>query len=141
LQKFFDGMTALSFAIIILVIPLSGFVITLLYGEAYRESVPILNIHIFACPFVFLGVAQSSWTITEGLTFLAFTRTLGSAIINVLLNIILIPHYGGIGAAIATVVSYMFATSILHLTCKKTRRIFIMHVKSLFFIRYISRLL
>jgi PST family polysaccharide transporter len=134
LQKLFDGMTALAVAIIIVVIPLSGFVITLLYGEAYRESVPILNIHIFACLFVFLGVAQGSWNITEGLTTLYFTRTVSGAIINVLMNIVLIPYYAGIGAAIATVVSYAFAGCILNLMNKETRRIFKMQIKSFFFL-------
>jgi PST family polysaccharide transporter len=137
LQKLFDGMSALALAIIIAVLPLSNFVILTLYGEAYRQSIHMLNIHILACLFVFLGTAQSPWNITEGLTKLHFSRTLSGAIINVGLNILLIPPYAGIGAAVATVVSYAFSGCILNLLHPKTRVIFIMQVKSLFFVRYI----
>jgi polysaccharide transporter, PST family len=137
LQKLFDGMTALSFAIIIAVIPLSGFIITLLYGEAYRESVPILNIHIFACLFVFLGFTQGSWIITENLSHLAFIRSLSGAFVNILLNVVFIPVYAGIGAAIATVISYGFALVFFNLFYPKARVIFVMQMKSFFFFRYI----
>ncbi len=55
--------------------------------------------------FVFLGVARAQYLINEGLIRFSFFTTALGAIANVGLNFILIPQYGGVGAAIATVVS------------------------------------
>jgi PST family polysaccharide transporter len=132
LQKFFDIGALLSYAITIPVALLSGHIVALLLGEEYQRSGVILSIHIWAFVFVFMGSAQSSWNVTEGLLVLAFTRTFSGAIVNVLLNIILIPTYTGVGAAVATVVSQASAAIILNSTQRKTRRIFVMQIKSLF---------
>jgi Na+-driven multidrug efflux pump len=65
--------------------------------------------HIWAAPFVFLGVARSQWLNAENLTQLSFATTFMGAISNVLLNFVLIPPYAGVGAAIATLISYAIA--------------------------------
>ena len=62
-------------------------------------------IQIWSVIFVFLGVASSKWFIAEGLQKYSFYRTLAGAVLNVILNFILIPLYGIYGAAIATLVS------------------------------------
>jgi PST family polysaccharide transporter len=85
---------------------LSTTIITLLFGNDYAPAGSILGIHIWAAVFVFMGVATSSWFIAEGLTQLAFRRTLMGAVVNVILNWLLIPAYAGVGAAVATVISY-----------------------------------
>jgi len=56
--------------------------------------------------FVFLGVARGQYLVNEGLIKFSFFTTAVGAILNVSLNFILIPLYEGVGAAIATVVSY-----------------------------------
>ncbi|MFM7439471.1 MAG: polysaccharide biosynthesis C-terminal domain-containing protein, partial [Snowella sp.] len=45
----------------------------------------------------------------ENLTKLSFATTLMGAISNMLLNLVLIPTYAGVGAAIATLISYAIA--------------------------------
>jgi O-antigen/teichoic acid export membrane protein len=52
--------------------------------------------------------------------FSLVTHGLG-ALINVILNIILIPLYGALGAAIATVVSYSASSYLTLFISKKTR--------------------
>jgi PST family polysaccharide transporter len=47
------------------------------------------------------------------------------------LNFLLIPGYGGVGAAIATVISQAFASFLSNATHPKTRKIFNIQVKSL----------
>ena len=102
----------------------SGTIINLLFGNGYLEAGGILSIHIWASVFVFTGVATSSWFIAEGLNHLAMYRTLLGAIVNVILNIFLIPIYAGSGAAIATVISYAVAGVIFHAIHPKTSRLF-----------------
>jgi PST family polysaccharide transporter len=90
-----------------------------------------LAIHIWASLFVFMGVGTSSWFIAEGLTQFALRRTLLGAITNILLNFFLIPSYGGVGAAIATVISQAVASFLSHASHPKTRKIFKLQLKSL----------
>lgn len=124
----------LSWLSIVLAVPmsfLSGTIITVLFGKSYEASASILAIHIWASLFVFMGVGTSSWFIAEGLTQFALRRTIIGAITNVFLNIFLIPAYGGVGAAIATVISQAFASFLSNATHPKTRKIFDLQVKSL----------
>jgi PST family polysaccharide transporter len=140
LQKLFDLMTGLALAIAIPMTFLSNFVIRILYANNYVGAGPILAIHIWAALFVFLGVAQSPWDITEGLTKLAMIRTLIGAFINISLNILLLPLYAGLGAAIATVVAYAVSGCLANVIDKRSRRIFILQMKSLFLLRYFYRI-
>ena len=115
---------------------LSTRIITLLFGNGYAAAGSILGIHIWAAVFVFMGVASSSWFIAEGLTQLAFRRTLMGAVVNVILNWLLIPAYAGVGAAVATVISYGISASLSNLFAQKTRKIFMIQLKSLFWFVY-----
>ena len=108
---------------------LSTTIITLLFGNGYAAAGSILGIHIWAAVFVFMGVASSSWFIAEGLTQLAFRRTLMGAVVNVILNWLLIPAYAGVGAAVATVISQAIASFLSHATHAKTRKIFKVQIK------------
>jgi polysaccharide transporter, PST family len=110
---------------------LSENIIQVVFGNDYAEAGQVLAIHIWASLFVFMGVATSSWFIAENLTHLSLSRTGIGAIINILLNLMLIPHYGGIGAAIATVISQAFASFFSHVFHPKTRKLFLLQIKSL----------
>ena len=91
---------------------LSPFVIYWIYGEEFNQSAAILNIHIFATLFIFQRAIFSKWLIIKGLyKYSLLTHGVG-AISNVILNIYFIPTWGGIGAAWATLISYVFASFI-----------------------------
>lgn len=105
LQHLFSMMWLISILISVSIALLSGYLVTALYGEAYRSSANILSIHIFTLIPVCFGVAQSIWLINENRSSLAIYQALAGAVSSVGLNFILIPNYGIIGAAIATVVS------------------------------------
>jgi PST family polysaccharide transporter len=133
-QRIKQFLRLLSLLSIVLAVPmsfLSGTIITVLFGKSYEASASILAIHIWASLFVFMGVGTSSWFIAEGLTQFALRRTIIGAITNVFLNIFLIPAYGGVGAAIATVISQAFASFLSNATHPKTRKIFNIQVKCL----------
>lgn len=88
---------------------LSGPIVQLLYGKAYAASASVLAVHVFANIPVALGVMQSIWMINERRNTLSLIKTVIGAVTNVGLNLLLIPKYGAVGAAIATVFSYMVA--------------------------------
>ena len=106
IQKFYDLNATLAYLLSIPITFLAPFIIRTLYGDAYAGAEAIFAIHIWACLFVFLGVARSQYLVNEGLIKFSFFATAAGAIINLGLNFILIPLYEGVGAAIATVVSY-----------------------------------
>lgn len=102
LQQLYTLMVWFAVAIALPMTFLADWLITFLFGEAYQEAGQVLMIHIWASIFVFLGVAFGKYLIAENLTKTAFKRTLLGAVINVLLNLWIIPIYGVAGAALAT---------------------------------------
>ena len=136
LQKLYDILAWMAIGISIPVSIFSADIINLLYGSKYLSSAPILTIYIWAGAAVFLGVASSQYLVTENLTKISLFRTSLGMIVNVFLNIILIPKYGILGSAIATLISYSLATfSIVFFN--NTSHQFMMMLKSIFFINLI----
>jgi len=112
LQKLYDLMVWLAVAIALPTTFLAPWVIRVLYGEAFLPAAGVLSIHIWAGVFVFLGVACGRWFLCENYIKKNFYRTLFGMVINVVLNLILIPAYGIYGAAIATLLGQMAANLI-----------------------------
>lgn len=110
LQKLYDLMTWLAVGIALPITFLANDIIRLLFGIQYQDAAGVLRIYIWAGIFVFLGVVSSQYLIAENYTKISFLRTFVGMIVNVILNIILIPKYGINGAAIATLVSFFLAT-------------------------------
>lgn len=106
-------------------------IIHVLYTDDFRGAAPVLAVHIWASIFVFLGVAQTPWDMSQNLLKLGFYRTLAGAIGNVLLNLVLIPKYSAMGAAIATVISYAIASVFANVFDKRTRPILVMQLRSI----------
>jgi len=134
LTRLFRLMSGIALVIAVSMTFGADFVASLLYGDAYEGVGTVLAIHIWAALFVFLGVAQGPWNINEGLTKLALVRTVVGAVANIVLNLLLIPPYGSIGAAIATTVSYALAGVILNAFSDSTRKIFVLQLKSMLLI-------
>jgi O-antigen/teichoic acid export membrane protein len=132
LQSLFDLLSLISLLVIIPMTFLSNIIIKILYGTEFIQAGPVLSIHIWTSLFVFLGIASSSWLVSENLQSISFYRSLVGVIINVILNFFLIPTYSVLGAAIATLISQACATFIFFAFSKKTRIIFIMQLKSIF---------
>jgi O-antigen/teichoic acid export membrane protein len=133
LQRLYDLMVALSLAVALPVTFLSDWMVTLLFGSAYRAAGPVLAIHIWAGVFVFLGVAGAKWYIVENLQKISLLNTSLGAAANIVLNYIFIPRWGVAGAAWATVVSYAIVAYLCDSFNAKTRVVFFMKSKSLFF--------
>lgn len=126
LQRLYDLMILLSVSIALPMTFLSTPLVAHLFGKAYIESGTILAIHIWASVFVFLGVASEKWFLAENRQILSFQRTALGMIVNVILNLLLIPRFGAVGAAIATVLSYAVAAFFADLLQDETRRMFYM---------------
>lgn len=131
LQKLYDLMVVISVIVALPMTFLSTQVIILFFGKAYSGAGPILAIHIWAAVFVFMGVASGKWFIAENNQLLSLQRTALGAVLNVGLNLWLIPVYGAVGAALATILSYAVAAFFSDLLQQKTRKMFYMKVSAL----------
>jgi O-antigen/teichoic acid export membrane protein len=103
---------------------LSGPMIGLVMSEEFSSVEYLLKIHVLATLFIFLRALVSKWIILEGLYKFSAISQGGGALLNVILNLLLIPHYGATGAAWATVLSYGFASYFVFFFFKETRYIF-----------------
>jgi len=129
LQKLYDLMTWLAIGIALPITFLANDIINLLFGIQYQEAAGVLRIYVWAGVFVFLGVASSQYLLAENYTRISFLKSLTGAIVNVILNIILIPKFKINGAAIATVISY-FVSVFLIVLIPKTNKNSILMLKS-----------
>jgi O-antigen/teichoic acid export membrane protein len=109
LQKLYNVMAFLGYAVALPVTFLAGPVIRLLFGTAYAGAGPMLALLIWAGLFTNLGVARSSFLTAMNWTRVHFMTVSLGCVINVALNIVLIPRYGGMGAVVASCVAYWFA--------------------------------
>lgn len=131
LGRLFGLMSAIALAVAIPTTFVSPWVIGLLYGPRFAAAAPILSIHIWTTLFVFWGVVGETWYLNEGLTHLSLWRTLAAAAVNVALNLVWIPRYGGLGAAVATLVAQLCAGWLFNLADARTRPIFALQARSL----------
>jgi polysaccharide transporter, PST family len=129
----FSLMSAVSLAVSAGIWWCSDWLVLSLYKAPFAAAAPILTIHVWSSLFVFLGTAQEPWNVAEGLMRLSLFRTASGAVMNVLLNLVLIPRYGGVGAAWATLISYAWSATFSNLLFKETRPMFWLQVKSIAF--------
>ena len=133
LQRLYTLLVWSSIAIALPMTFLSERLVTVLYGDTYKDAAQVLMIYIWAGVFVSLGVASGAWLTSQNLQNHAFYRTFFGAIINVIMNLVLIPIYGMIGSAIATVIAQMMAALLFDVFSSKTRIGFFMKLKTLYF--------
>ncbi|MCL6605977.1 MAG: flippase [Paenibacillus sp.] len=139
LQRLYRIIAWMGILFGILIIILCKPIILILYGNEYLAAAKILTISVWAGTFAMLGSARSIWLICEGLQKFALSYTFGGLIVNAILNYFLIPSYGALGAAVATLASQFFANVIVLALFKKTRISSYMILKSFFPIAIMKR--
>lgn len=131
LQQLFDLLFMLALAVAVALTFLAEPIISSFFGSQYAKSSGILSIHIWAGIFIFMRAALSKWILIEdALVFSLITQGSG-ALFNVALNFLLIPAFGGTGAAWATLIAYAVASYGSLLLYKRTRIIFGMMSKAM----------
>ena len=133
LQQLYNLMALLGFLVALPATFLAGWVVETLYGTAYAKAGPMLAVLVWAGIFVNLGIARSTFLTAMNWTRLHFITVAMGCFVNVVLNCLLIPRYGGMGAVIASCVAYWFAA---HGVCFLYRPLFrtgIMMTKALLY--------
>lgn len=131
-QELYDIVSIIGFVCIIGISIFGKLAIRILYGEEYLGAAPILLISIWSGLFATLGCARGPWLISEGLQKYTIIYITSGAIVNTTFNFLLIPNFGGSGAAIATLIAQMFTSIITVLFIPKMRISGVMMLKSIF---------
>ena len=122
----------ISIFIFLIIFFSSSLLTDIFYGEEYFESVLITKILSFSIIFVFFGVINEHWYIKNNLQLnYAFNVFLG-ALINIILNYFLILNFGSVGAAISTLITYIFIIFVFDMFNKNTYGLLIIKLKSIF---------
>lgn len=120
---------------------LAGLLTRLLYGSQYAGVDSVLRIHIWTGVFVFIAVGTSNWFVAEGQQRFLMGRTLAGAVLNLGLNLVLIPAYGAVGASVATLLAQVVAAYLSNGLFSRTKEVFILQTNALLFIPiWISRI-
>ncbi|MFT3906197.1 MAG: flippase [Steroidobacteraceae bacterium] len=130
-QFLLSSMASISVAISVLVTIFANTAVTALYGKGYEAAANVLRIHIWAGVFVFTGTVGARWYVSEGLQRFSMLAAVVGAVINVALNLVLIPSWGALGAAIATIISYGIATYLMDFFLDLSRPMFFMKTRAL----------
>jgi O-antigen/teichoic acid export membrane protein len=104
----------LASAIAILVTFFAESIVKIIYGFDFLQTVPVLQIYIWALIPISLGVVAQHYLLTENARLTLFSMSLVGVIFNVIGNFILIPEYQAFGAALSTLLS---STAILFFVC------------------------
>lgn len=133
LGNLYNLLVMISLPVAIFISIFANKIIYIIYNNKFEGAGAMLSVHIWSGVFVFLGVASSQYLLAEGYTKISFYRTAAGALINIGLNIWLIPKYAGLGASIATLIACIVSTFYV-LLIPKTRQQGIMMLKSLFLV-------
>ncbi len=108
-QQFYNLMAFSGYVVSAVVILFGGPVVHLMFGSQYEGAELPLQAIFAGYVFVNLGMAQSSYFNSQGLThYHAITAGVGS-IVNLVLAFYLSPRYGALGAAISTALAQAIA--------------------------------
>lgn len=133
LQWGFDWLFVSALGISVVMFLINPWLIELVFGAEYVLAGQLLQLHIFASVFIYMRVLLSQWLVTVSFAQFALFRESSGAVINILLNLWLIPLYGVWGAAIATIVSYGVSSYVCLWFFARTRPIAWMMTKAMAF--------
>ena len=96
-------------------------IISVLYGQEYAGAVPVLRALIFYFVFSAMGLVRNVWILAEEKQKYLWVINLSGAVFNILLNMVLIPLWGAVGAAVASLFTQFFANFVLGFIFKPLR--------------------
>lgn len=133
INKILNFLATFAILLAVFISIFSSSIIRIFYGEAYTSASTILLIHVWTNVFVFIGIGGEGWYITQNYQKISFYRTITGALINIILNILLIPLMGVNGAAFATLISQAMASYFFDFISKKSKVLFYIKTNAIFF--------
>lgn len=128
-QYMLEKRLALLYSVIIYLSLLQSVLMTLLakpivyilYGASYAPAVRALQIVVWYTTFSYLGAVRNIWILANSMQRYLWKIDMTGAIVNVILNSILIPVMGIYGASVASLITQIFTNVILGFIIKSIR--------------------
>ncbi|MCM1303083.1 MAG: flippase [Lachnospiraceae bacterium] len=105
-ERFSSMLNAFAYLYVIIMILFGKWIVGLLYGEEYAGAVGVLMVTICSVVPVCMGCVRGIYFSIMEYSKLSFAFSIITALMNMIMNYLLIPLFGILGAAIATVISY-----------------------------------
>ena len=121
LQKFYNLMALISYAIAVPMTILSPWLVDTLFGEVYAGAVIMLATLVWANLFWNLEMARCAFLASMNWNRFYFLTVFLACLLNIALNYFLIPRYGGMGAVVASIFAYWFAA---HGSCFMSKKMY-----------------
>lgn len=109
LQTYYNFVALAGYAVAVPTTFLAKPLVHMIFGASYVDAAPMLVVLIWGNIFIFLDSARSAFFNAMNWYKLYLATLALGALLNVGLNLFLIPRYGGLGAAAASCASYWFA--------------------------------
>jgi polysaccharide transporter, PST family len=120
----------LGIAIAAILAGFSHFIILTLYGPIYAPAAGVLSIHAWIYVLVSINCCGNQWLLDKGYFHCNMYQTLGGAVMNIVLNLALIPRLGIIGAAIASFAGQFASVMLMVAVLPQTRPLFKLQIAS-----------
>lgn len=109
IQRSFDGLAGISLGLVPLGIVGAPLAVLLLTGDSVPTSSDTLRVLMLCLPLLVTNPIFSLALVSLDRQNWIIAISCGAIVLNVLLNLFLIPQYGAVGAALATLVSEAFS--------------------------------
>lgn len=96
-------------------------IVKCMYGQDYLPAIPILRLVVWYITFSEIGVIRNIWVLAEGKQKWLWIINLSGALANVIMNYLLIPIWGAMGAAFASLMTQFFANVVVSYIIKPIR--------------------
>lgn len=131
LQLLTTGLVLLAYLVIISTTLVADWIIPWMYGVGYVNAGKILIIQIWCGLFLVFAQTSGAWIVAEKRMRLNLYRSLLGCLVNVIANFYLIPLFGGRGAAMATLMSFIFAYFLFDFIFPQMRQMAFIKLKAL----------
>lgn len=121
LEAFYKLNSLVAFAIGIPLMILSPWIIKILFGEAYSPAALIMSLMTLRLFFAHIGVPRGIYLLNENLMRYSMVTMIVGTLVNISLNFWLIPLYMGVGATIASLVSFFVTIFAIDIFYSKTK--------------------
>ena len=120
--QLYSIITCMSLAQSIGMAVLAKPIVLLLYGADYAKTASILAVAVWYITFGYYGSVRNIWILAEEKQKYLTGINVAGAMANVVLNLCLIPLWGAVGAALASLVTQFFTNVIIGFIIKPIRR-------------------
>ena len=121
IKQLYSSIIWISIIISIIMMFISELVMLILYGNEYITGSSVLKIATWSNIFSILGTARGIWIVAEQKGKYVKKYLFWGAVVNLLLNMILIPKYNIDGAAIATTITQVTTCLIAPMLYRETK--------------------